>query len=421
MIKKLLLKSDFIKSVAVLMTGTMAAQMLGYVFAPIITRYYTPEENGQLGIFLLLVSLGAAFATARYELTLPVVKSKVHSFRLYHIAVRITIVTTILSLFVLVYPAFTDGSGIEYAFYGLIPVAIFLTASSNMGTYWAIRLKLFRHLSYSKVATSISSNLVKVSLGVMGWGYLGLIFGYITGLIFGNIWFVRNFFRGQKEFGIRSSSPRNFVLAKQYIEFPKINLPHVVIDYGRELTVAVLIIHFYGLAIYGLYELSFRMLKMPLILIGQSIGQVFLQKCSENFNAKEAITPFIIKTMITLFLLSIAPVTIIFFFGSDIFAFIFSEEWRDAGTFSEIMVPLVIMLFVASPISSLPMIIDRQREFFILSLFGTALMIGSVLIPPFFFDASIEKTLWTLSLSRAAYFVLTIFKYLQYSRIADAR
>lgn len=421
MIKKLLFKSDFTKSVAVLMTGTMAATILGYVFAPIITRLYLPEETGELGIFALLVSTGAAFATARYELTLPVVKSKVHSFRLYHLAFRITIFTTVLSLLVLVYPLFTNGTVIDYGFYGMIPLALFLTAWYNLGTYWAIRLKFFKHLSYSKIATSVSSSLVKVGLGFMGWGYMGLIFGNVVGLIFGNIWFVRNFYRGQKEFQIRSNSPRNFVLAKQNIEFPKINLPHVVLDYGRELAVAVLIIHFYGLLVYGLYELSYRILKIPVILIGQSIGQVFLQKCSEMFNAKDAITPFMSKTILTLFLLSIVPFTIIFFFGSDIFAFVFSEDWRDAGTYSEIMVPLVVMLFVASPISTLPMIINRQREFFTLSLLGTALMVGAVSIPAFFFNATIEETLWTLSLSRSAYFVLTIFKYFQYSKKADAR
>jgi teichuronic acid exporter len=419
MIKKINLKSDFIKSVAVLMTGTMAAQMLGYVFAPIITRYYSPEESGELDLFIQMVALGAAFATARYELTLPVAKAHVHSFRLYHIAIRITVLVTIISFLILLYPVFTNGASVDYLFYGLVPVALLLTASSNMGTYWAIRMKLFSSISFTKVATSISSNLVKVGLGIIGWGYMGLILGNIAGLIFGNIWFVRNFFRGQKEFKIRSRSPRNFVLAKQYIEFPKVNLPHVVLDLGKGLLVAVFIMHFYGKGAFGLYGLSFRMLLMPIMLMGQSIGQVFFQKCSEKFNAKEAITPFIRKTMLTLFLLSIVPFTLIFFFGSDIFAFVFSEDWREAGIYSEIMAPWFVMIFVVSPVSSLPLIINRQREFFTLAILGTSLMIAAISIPPYFFDATIIQTLWVLSLSQAAYFVFSIFKIFEFVRKAD--
>ena len=37
--------------------------------------------------------------------------------------------------------------------------------------------------------------------------------------------------------------------------------------------------------------------------------------------------------MLTLFLLSIVPFTIIFFFGANIFAFVFSEEWRSHTKF----------------------------------------------------------------------------------------
>ncbi|NRA13074.1 MAG: oligosaccharide flippase family protein [Crocinitomicaceae bacterium] len=421
MIKKINFKSDFIKSVAVLMTGTMAAQMLGYLFAPIITRYYDPSEGAELGLLLNLVAVGAAFATARYELTLPVVKSNVHAFRLYHVTLRITIIVTVLSFLILLYPLFTKGANLDFLYYSLIPIAIFLTASSNTGTYWAIRFKFFKHLSYSKIATSISSNLVKVSLGFIGMGYMGLVIGALTGLVFGNIWFVKNFFKGQSEYEIQSGSPRNFVLAKQYIEFPKINMPHVILDVGKVLMITALIWHFYSKHSYGLYDHSFRMLRLPLIFIGTAIGPVFLQKCAEMFNADKPISPFIRKTMLTLFLLSITPFTVIFFYGGDIFAFVFSDKWRGAGTFSEIMAPWFMMIFIASPISSLPTVIGRQREFFGFAILGTSMMIGAASIPPYFYNASIEQTLWILSLSQSAYFVLVIFKYLQYAKKADVR
>ena len=43
--------SDFLKSLAILMTGTIIAQAIGYLLAPVITRLFTPEEMGEFGIF----------------------------------------------------------------------------------------------------------------------------------------------------------------------------------------------------------------------------------------------------------------------------------------------------------------------------------------------------------------------------------
>ena len=58
--------SDFLKSLAILMTGTIIAQAIGYLLAPIITRLFTPEEMGEFGIFQRLTTFIATVATARY-------------------------------------------------------------------------------------------------------------------------------------------------------------------------------------------------------------------------------------------------------------------------------------------------------------------------------------------------------------------
>ena len=50
-LKKRISSSDFLKSLAVLMTGTIIAQSIGYIVAPVITRLYTPEEIGEFAFF----------------------------------------------------------------------------------------------------------------------------------------------------------------------------------------------------------------------------------------------------------------------------------------------------------------------------------------------------------------------------------
>ena len=76
-------KNTFIKSVSVLMTGTVLAQALTYLITPVLTRIYSTEEMGELGVYLRIVGFVAALATLRYELTLPIPKRDKHAFLLY--------------------------------------------------------------------------------------------------------------------------------------------------------------------------------------------------------------------------------------------------------------------------------------------------------------------------------------------------
>ena len=99
--------------------------------------------------------------------------------------------------------------------------------------------------------------------------------------------------------------------------------------------------------ILGLYDFSYRMLRLPIILLGVSISQVLFKKSVDLINDKKSIYPIVRKTILMLFLLSIVPFGILFLYGSDIFGFIFGENWREAGRFSEIMSPWLMMNFMS--------------------------------------------------------------------------
>ena len=421
MFNKINLKSEFFKYVVVLMSGTAMAQLFAYLFAPVITRLYTPAEVAELGLFLRIVGVGAAMATLRYELALPIPKLDVHSFRLYRFALRTALIVALSSLLIIFIPIGMDLNLDGFLFYFLLPIALLFTAIYNLGTNWSIRKKPFKTISYSKVTNSLFSGTFKVLFGWIEMGYIGLIIGTVIGMIASTFWFLRDFLSTQRTYRITSRSPRNFLLAKEYKEFPKISLPHAVMDLGRDLLVAVLILKLFTKEDFGLYDHSYRMLRLPLVLAGMAIGQVFFQRCAEKINNNENIIPMIKRSVLTLTILSIAPFAVIFFFGEELFAFVFGELWRGAGTYSEIMAPWFLVNFITSPISTLPMVLRKQKEFFKLAIVGSLLILGCLTIPPLLYDASIITTLWILSLTQACYLIFVIFKIFDYARKYNAR
>ena len=152
------------------------------------------------------------------------------------------------------------------------------------------------------------------------------------------------------------------------------------------------------------------MLKLPLLLAGVAIGQVFFQKCAEKINNKEDILPVISKAVKTLTILSLVPFSVIFFFGEELFTIVFGENWSSSGEFSEIMAPWFMMNFILSPVTSLPLILKRQSSFFKIAIFGSSLLVFSIILPQLIFSANIYQTLWIMSIVQVFYLLFVIFK-----------
>jgi O-antigen/teichoic acid export membrane protein len=68
----------------------------------------------------------------------------------------------------------------------------------------------------------------------------------------------------------------------------------------------------------------------------------------------------------------------------DIFSVVFGEDWRTAGYYTQIMTPWLMVNFLISPVSQVPIILNKQRGFFILGITSTILMIASLTIGEIF-------------------------------------
>jgi O-antigen/teichoic acid export membrane protein len=405
----------------VLTSGTVLSQLISLFLSTRVTREFLPEETADLGLFLRIVGVGAALATLRYEMALPIPKNDTHSFRLYRLAFFVTLIITAVSFVILGISSIFVSDWEMALFLLLIPVGLFFTSVLNIGTNWAIRFKKFSEISYTNVTNSTFSGGLKWLFGVMNTGSIGLIVATILGLFISSFWYLREFFRSRKLFNVRMRSKRNYAMALQYSEYPKINLPHVLMDLGRDLLVATIILQLYSKTDFGSFDHSYRMLRLPLILVGMSIGQVFFQRVAERVNNKLVVLPDIRKSILMLSLLSIVPFGVIFFFGDDLFAYVFSEAWRQSGEFAEILTPWFMVNFIVSPLTSLPLVLGKQREFFYIAIFGSTMILLAISLPYYLYDASMETTLWILSISQVFYRIFLIFKIFGFASKADQK
>jgi O-antigen/teichoic acid export membrane protein len=415
------LKSEFIQSVMVLMTGTVLAQLVSYLISPLLTRIYTPDEMGELNVYLRAVSFIAALATARFEIALPLPKTDAHSYLLYRLSTRIAAFTLLgISLVLLAYTAFNGFNWDEVFFFAVVVVSSGFLVMINLGTNWSIRKKLFKKISTSRIVNSFTANGLRWGFGVWGFGAKGLLVASLIGSVLSSLVFIKDWANIRKKFDFFKSPAKTKVLLTTYREFPIINLPHVMVDLGKDLLIATLIIAYFGKGVFGLFSHSYAILQLPVAFIGLSISQVFMNRCAELVNQGESTLGLTKKTVSGLFLFSVLPFSLIFFFGEPLFELVFGATWGRAGYYSQIMTSWLMINFLTSAISTLPSILNRQREFFVLGMISGSIQLLCFGVLPLFFERNEETfvlVLKTVSISQTIFLLLLMWRMIQHARM----
>ncbi len=164
------------------------------------------------------------------------------------------------------------------------------------------------------------------------------------------------------------------------------------------------------------------MLRLPVVFVGAAIGQVLFRKSSVLYNENKPIFPIVSKVIFLLVALSIIPFIIIGYFGPELFSFIFGERWEQSGLMAAIMIPWLMLNFIASPLSFLPILLGKQKAFFWVNLVGTSSMFLIVSIPYWgYFQLNFFDMLKLLSVSQTIVLSYNLIWLLWLARKADKK
>lgn len=363
-----ILSSDFFKATLLLTSGTVIAQAISYLLMPIITRLFTPEDFGEFGLLMRIVGLIAVFGAGSYEFALPLPKRKEHAFHLFRFTLKILCFTVGLTFLLgICYWLFFSTTQRTLFYVIFITVIAGGTIFINIGRHWSIRNKAFKRISSATLLTSGGTNLGRLFTGFAGMGFYGLSIAAFIGLLLGGLLYFKNIRYIRKSKIYSPSSIREKVMLKTYQSFPKIDLPNNIIDTMLQLAIAICLMQFLDVANYGSFDHAFRMLRIPLLLIGASIGQVLYHRLAEDYAHQTPIYPLVLKITALLSLSSI-PFSIIYFWGGPIFAFVFGGQWLQSGEIAAVIVPWLFANFIASTLSIVPAIIEELKWYFWLNL-----------------------------------------------------
>ena len=413
-------KSEFIKNVFTLMTGTAIAQAIPFLISPILSRLYTPDDFGVFALFLSIPAVIGVISTGRYELAIMLPKEKRTARNIIIlsliIACLVSLVTFILIIIFKQYIiAFFEAPEIGPWLY-LVPVMVLFMGIYQTFNYWSIRNKTFRKNAISRISQSGSNGATQLALGAANAGPVGLIAGTIIGQMTAAIILAWRTITRPRE--LREAFSKKLIRenASRYSIFLKINTPHAFIDSLQDQGIVYVVICFFSKMVLGSYAFAYRILKAPVGLIGNSIYQVFFQKASKAFQEGQDIQPMVLKIYRNLFLIGFPIFFLIFLFAPSLFAFVFGEEWKLAGEIAQIIIPWLFLNFMVMPVSCIAVVMNKQKGAFLISCADVLLKVFALVIGGLYGDFRLAFMIMSILCSG-----LLIFALYWYYKIAGSK
>jgi O-antigen/teichoic acid export membrane protein len=125
----------------------------------------------------------------------------------------------------------------------------------------------------------------------------------------------------------------------------------------------------------GLYFFGYRLVSSGVQLGTGSISQVLYQRAAAALNAGESIAPLVEMVVARLAIGSAVVLGAFAAFAPAIFAVVFGAHWTPSGEYMRIVTPMFFVQMIASPVSIILFLLEKQQVAAIMQL---ALLGGSV-------------------------------------------
>ena len=382
MLKKLVPKSEFSKNILTILTGSSIAQLIPLLVSPLLTRIYSPEDFGIFALYLSVLMIISSVATGRYEMAIMLAKDDEEVAAIVRVIILImfsfsTVVLLIVFLCSHTISIQLGNEKLESWLY-FMPLSIISVGTYQTLNYLLIRYKYFKTVSTNKVFATTTNSSFQVYIGFV----FETAFGFLIGRLFANAIAIILIIKEQTIRNIlfkRGSLNLSEVLIK-HKNFPLYDVPSTLVNTCSSQIPLIIISKYFSLQMLGIYSLMNKVVLMPIAIISKSVQDVFKQKASEEYNNSGNCLLLYKLTLKKLVLLGILPFSTLAMFGPELFSFVFGEKWRVAGTFSQILAPLMFLKFIVSPLSYTFYIAQKQKIDLIGQVFIFVLTIGSMVI-----------------------------------------
>lgn len=351
--------SPFLKHILTLVSGTAGAQIVVFLMMMVITRLFTKETLGELGVFNSIVAAIALVAAGRYDLAVMLEKEDAEAKQVFKLGFTLIISFAVFSsvlAYVLQATAAKYYSANVATYLPLVGVTVFFLSGATLLQFWYNRKSDYKTIALNRVQQQVGASGGQVIAGFAGiTSVLGLWLGQTLGQAFA---FFNLGIRAKELRTINTSqTPSIWHYAKKHWKMPILNGPNAFIDALRNMGIPMLI-GAVSLGSLGEYKIAEAVVMIPVGLFTGAISQVFFQKLAqvERGNMQSEVT----RAIKGAFLIGVAPFAALYLLAPWLLPILFGAQYTQAGYFVQALIPWLFMTLMTSPVSNMFIVTGTQ-------------------------------------------------------------
>lgn len=359
---------EFGRGVVILAGGTAISQAIYSFSLLVLARLYTPEDFGLFATFSAAAAILSTISTLRYELAIPLPKEDVHA------AALVKLVQHTNAVFHVLLTALLMASAQELAlFLGipnaipwlyLLPVLSFASASIVICELWYNRMRQYKRMASIRILRAL---LVAVASAILAWTTTtgGLILGSVLAYAFvaaSAAWSVRS---NWKTLFAEANFSHQVYTARRYVRLPINVLPaHLIGTFAMQIPI-FLFTKAFSAETTGVFSLAYRIVTIPTSLIANAIGDVYRQKCAEQYAQTGRFDDLYLTTLSKTAMLALPFFLAILMGAPFLFALMFGKQWHLAGQYARILSIGAFLQFVFTPLDKGALVVGATQYIFL--------------------------------------------------------
>lgn len=364
--KKINLQSKFLQPMAILTSGSILAQLITFVFSPIMTRLFTPEQIGEYTLLVTAVSMFGHVVALRYDVAIVLEKEQKNIFPLIKLSSVLTFACSLLIAIGYMISYAVDGQSIGSVLYKsfFIFLLLLLTGVTNILVSYNNRCKEYKLITKVHVKRNLAKECVMVVGGLVYPHSIALAVSQVVGTIWGVKEQSKTLYRASGKFTDIINVPFDKCkeTAIRYKNQPLFSTPAIFASNYSYSSINIFIESLFGAATLGFYSISYRILGIPLGLISNNISKVYFREAANQYNQNGNYRKLFLKTSALLFLIAIPFAAVLILLAPRVCVLVYGEKYYLAGIYIRCLAPMFGIRLIVSPLTVGMQISEKQQK-----------------------------------------------------------
>ncbi|GAC1516881.1 MAG: hypothetical protein NVS1B4_14800 [Gemmatimonadaceae bacterium] len=351
------------------MSVTALSQVVALVASPVLTRLTGPAAFGVFGVYLAVLGVLGAATSWRSGLAVPLPESDEDAAAIVVAGILGSIgLAAVAALVVLL-----RGEWIARVLLGtpaiapllwLVPVGMVGVGVTDVLSGWCLRQQRFPPLVRSRISRSIATSACQILGGALVRGSpIGLVGGDVAGRLLSVGEMARSLAMSERGRGLVPPWGRVRAVTVRYRAFALLATPSTLINAAGAWAPVVLLTLWWGPVAGGFYTIGQRIIGVPIGLLGDSAGQVYVGELSARARgSSDSMTRLFSRTATGLLTVGVPAGAAMLLLAPLAFRLVFGSQWTEAGRMVQWQALALTSQLVAIPLAQTLNVLGYQRQ-----------------------------------------------------------